>query len=241
VVSVEAEEERMSAAAAPQVGMAKSTMLGRIRTHGPGKGRKIQKRWLALGAAFLIALGALIGVGALLRDPAQESSATGEVAIGGPFRLLDQNGQRVSNQDFAGQHMLIYFGYTFCPDICPLTLANMSAAMEELPPEVAEQVVPIFITVDPGRDTVEQLAAYASSFDPRLVALTGSDAEVKAAARAYRVYFKKAESESGDDYLMDHTSFIYLMGPDGGYETHFGHNASPEAIAEGVRREVAGS
>jgi protein SCO1/2 len=216
-------------------------MLGRIGTRGPGKGGRIQKRWLALGAAFLIAFAALIGIGALLSDPAQESSATGEAAIGGPFRLLDQNGQRVTNQDFAGKHMLIYFGYTFCPDICPLTLANMSAAMEELPPDVAEQVVPIFITVDPSRDTVEQLAAYASAFDPRLVALTGSEAEVKAAARSYRVYFKKVEGENADSYLMDHTSFIYLMGPDGRYEAHFAHNASPEEIGEGIRGEVGGS
>jgi cytochrome oxidase Cu insertion factor (SCO1/SenC/PrrC family) len=221
--------------------MAKGRMLGRIGAHGPGGGRKIQKRWLALGAAFLIALAALIGIGALLSDPAQESSATGEAAIGGPFRLLDQNGQRVTNQDFAGKHMLIYFGYTFCPDICPLTLANMSAAVEELPPDVAEQVVPIFITVDPSRDTVEQLAAYASAFDPRLVALTGSEAEVKAAARAYRVYFKKVEGENADSYLMDHTSFIYLMGPDGRYETHFAHNAAPEEIGEGIRGEIGGS
>jgi cytochrome oxidase Cu insertion factor (SCO1/SenC/PrrC family) len=240
MAGAEAEKEPLSVARMAQAG-AKSRMLGRIRTGGPGKGMRFEKRWLALGAAFLIAFGALIGIGALLSDPAEESSATGEVAIGGPFRLLDQNGQRVSNQDFAGKHMLIYFGYTYCPDICPLTLANMSGAMEELPPEVAEQVVPIFITVDPARDTVEQLAAYAPSFDPRLVALTGSDAEIKAAARAYRVYFKKVEGENADNYLMDHTSFIYLMGPDGRYETHFGHSAPPDEIAKGVESEVAGS
>lgn len=215
-------------------------MLGGIRLTSPGGGRRrIRKRWVALGAAFVLALAALIGVGALLSDPAQETSASGQAAIGGPFRLVDQNGQRVTHGDFAGKYMLIYFGYTYCPDICPMTLANMSVALDELRPERAERVAPIFITVDPQRDTVEQLEAYASSFHPRLVALTGTDAEVKAAARAYRVYFERVEGENGGDYLMDHTSFIYLMGPDGQYRTHFGHTTSPKAIAEGIRQELA--
>lgn len=215
-------------------------MLGRTRPSTPGAAGRISKRWIALAAVFVIALGALIGVGALLTNPGQDPSTRGEAAIGGPFRLTDQNGARVTNQDFAGKYMLIYFGYTYCPDICPMTLSNMTMALEELPPELAEQVVPIFITIDPMRDTVEQLGAYASSFHPRLVALTGTDAEVKAAARAYRVYAKKVDGEGGSDYLMDHSSFVYLMGPKGKYRAHFAHDGSPERMAEGIRRELVG-
>ena len=215
-------------------------MLGRIRTSNAAAAGRIRKRWIALVAAFVIAFLALIAVGALMRSPAEDPTSYGQAAIGGPFRLTDQNGGRVSNQDFAGKYMLIYFGYTYCPDICPMTLANMTAALDELPPDLAEQVVPIFITVDPKRDTVEQLAAYAPAFHPRLVALTGTDAEVKAATRAYRVYFRQAGGEEGGgDYLVDHSSFIYLMGPQGAYRAHFSHDASPERIASGVQRELA--
>lgn len=136
--------------------------------------------------------------------------------------------------------MLIYFGYTFCPDFCPMSLSTMTRALDLLPADQAERVVPILITIDPERDTVAQLAEYAPLFHPRLVALTGSPEAVKDAARAYRVYFSKAGDDSGNDYLMDHSTFIYLMGPDGAYVRHFGHNVSAEEVAQALETALAG-
>ena len=117
--------------------------------------------------------------------------------------------------------MLVYFGYTFCPDLCPLSLANMARALDLLPPEQAEQVVPIFITVDPERDTVEQLADYAPLFHPRLVALTGSARGDRQAAGPIGCIQQGGDADA-NDYLVDHSTFIYLMGPDGRYRRHFG-------------------
>lgn len=198
--------------------------------------RGLQPRWIILGVVLVLALGSLIAVGAVMQRSEIETAASGQAAIGGPFRLTDQNGERVAAKDFQGRWMLVYFGYTFCPDICPTTLATMTAALGELPQDLAEQVVPVFITVDPERDTVEQLKEYAPLFSDRLVALTGTDAEIKAAARAYKVYFSKAPGAgSGEDYAVDHSGFVYLMGPDGSYQTHFSHNASAEEMATRIQ------
>ena len=191
------------------------------------------------GIATLVAIVAVVGL-VWHWDGRQVQTSAGEALIGGPFTLTDQHGARVTEQDFAGRFMLVYFGYTFCPDICPTSLTVMAAALDQLPEAQAEQVVPILITVDPARDTVEQLADYAPLFHPRLVALTGSEEEVREAARAYRVYYHVPE-EDGDAYLVDHSTFVYLMGPDGSYRTHFGIDASPEAMAEAIGEEIAAS
>jgi cytochrome oxidase Cu insertion factor (SCO1/SenC/PrrC family) len=194
---------------------------------------------LLFGAATLVLIVAVAGL-LWHWDARQVQSSAGEALIGGPFTLTDQHGARVTEQDFAGRFMLVYFGYTFCPDVCPTSLTVMAAALDELPDAQADQVVPILITVDPARDTVEQLAAYAPLFHPRLVALTGSEEEVREAARAYRVYYHVPE-EDGDAYLVDHSTFVYLMGPDGSYRTHFGIDAAPEAMAEAIGKEIAAS
>jgi protein SCO1/2 len=199
----------------------------------------VRSRLFALGAATVLAL---VVVGAALwfvLAPATRSMAVGEALVGGPFTLIDQHGVEVTEQDFAGRYMLIYFGYTYCPDFCPMSLSNMANALDLLPPEQAEQVVPILITVDPERDTVEQLAEYAPLFHPRLVALTGDLEQTRQAAKAYRVYFSKAGEAGSDDYLMDHSTFIYLMGPDGRYVRHFSHSATPEEIAAGIEAAIA--
>ncbi len=163
----------------------------------------------------------------------------GTPEIGGSFELRDQSGATRTQADFAGRHMLVYFGYTYCPDVCPTSLSIMSRALDLLEAETGsleDRVVPVFVTVDPARDDVQAMAAYAEHFHPRLVALTGSDQQIAAAAKAYRVYYRKAEDPSVSEYLMDHSSFIYLMGPDGTYVSHFAHNASPQEIAEGLKR-----
>jgi protein SCO1/2 len=155
---------------------------------------------------------------------APPSKATKEpVEIGGPFTLTDQHGHLRTDRDFRGSYMLIYFGYSFCPDVCPAALLKMTdalAKLEKQEPLKAQKIVPVFITVDPERDTPQHLKDYAAHFSPRLVALSGDADALRAVAYPYGVFFAKVPVQGGS-YLMDHTGFIYLMGPDGRYITHF--------------------
>jgi len=170
-----------------------------------------------------------------------ETRSSGTALIGGPFTLTDQNGQARSEADLQGHYSLIYFGYTFCPDICPTSLSTMSQGIDllaESQPAKAAVVLPVFITVDPERDTVEALASYAGHFHPRMLALTGTTAEVAAAAKAYRIYYQKVTEPGATDYLMDHSSIIYLMAPDGTYLAHFTHASTAGDIATGLNELV---
>ena len=166
---------------------------------------------------------------------ADDIGSTVGVTIGGPFTLVDQNGVVRHDTDFRGQLMLIFFGYSFCPDACPTALQNMSAALDDLG-DGAKNVTPIFVTVDPERDTVAQLKRYAANFHPRLVALTGTAEQTMAAARAYRIYYEKNLHGAELDYLVDHSSFIYLMGRDGHYLAHFGPDASADTLAAAIKK-----
>lgn len=188
--------------------------------------------WLIAGALVLGAL-AVGGTSYVLR---LDQEAGGSASIGGPFTLVDQDGNAVTEQDFAGRLMLIYFGYTFCPDVCPTTLQTMSVAMEQLGDD-AKDVAFVFVTVDPKRDTVAQMKSYVSLFKPGPVGLTGSEEQVAAAAKAYRVYYN-LHDEEGDDYLVDHSSFVYLMDREGHYLTHFGPNATPEQMAQKIEEAL---
>ena len=169
------------------------------------------------------------------------AESQGQALVGGPFSLVDHTGARVTDADFAGRSKLMFFGYTYCPDMCPLGLATMAAAYDRLTPEEQARVVPIFVTVDPERDTVEAIADYVDLFHPQMVGLTGTTEETDAAAKAYRVYYRKAESESTADYLVDHSTFTYLMDGENHYVTHFGHDAQPDDLVEGIRRHLAGA
>ncbi|MGI9417484.1 MAG: SCO family protein [Geminicoccaceae bacterium] len=193
-------------------------------------------RLLVIAVTLLLILAGGLGV-AMIWQGANPAGAGGKALIGGPFTLVNQEGELVTEKDFEGRFMLAYFGYTFCPDFCPLGLSTITEALELLPEDEAEKVTPVFFTVDPARDTVAQLADYTPNFHPRLVALTGSDDDVAAAAKAYRIYYSIPE-EQGDDYAVDHSTFIYLMGPDGAYRTHFSHNASPEEVADRLGTEL---
>lgn len=157
--------------------------------------------------------------------------------IGGPFTLVDQTGRTVTEETLEGKWSLIYFGYTYCPDVCPTSLSVMTLTLDKLGP-LADRIRPVFVTVDPERDTVSQLALYHESFHPSFLMLTGSPEQVREAARAYRVYYRRAESDSATDYLMDHSSITFLMDPKGTYATHFGHDATPESMAETLRQRV---
>lgn len=170
--------------------------------------------------------------------PQQESSSAGEALIGGPFRLIDQHGREVTDQDYAGRFMLVFFGFTYCPDMCPMSLGVMSAALDDLSESERGRIAPLFITLDPERDGVEEMESYAALFHPELVALTGTREAVEEAAGAYRVYHARADDAEGD-YLIDHSVFTYLMGPDGRYVTHFGHDTDPADMAARLRRALA--
>lgn len=170
--------------------------------------------------------------------PGETTRVTGEALVGGPFELVNGNGETVTDADFRGEYMLIYFGFTYCPDVCPLDLATMSDALDMLDENRAGNVQPLFISVDPERDTPEVVGQYVQHFHPRLMGLTGTPEQVAEAADAYRVYYRKAEVDGATDYLVDHSSIVYLMGPDGGFLTHFRHGATAEEMAEGIRRHI---
>lgn len=195
-----------------------------------------RRLFILISAAFLVGGAVALGFFALNTPQApQPQLVSGKALIGGPFALTDHNGKRVTDKDFGGKHKLVFFGYTYCPDICPAELQVMSAAMDNLG-DKAKDVTPVFITVDPERDTVEQMKSYVENFHPSLVGLTGSPEEIRKAAKAYRVYYKKTHSESASDYLVDHSSIVYLMSPDGEYLAHFAYGTGPEKMAEGIRK-----
>ena len=165
---------------------------------------------------------------------------TGTALVGGPFTLTDQDGKRVTDQAFRGKYMLIFFGYTYCPDFCPGELQVMSAALDELG-SAGDKIQPIFITIDPARDTVDTMKIYVGNFHPRLIGLTGSEADIAAVAKAYRVYYARAKgSEDKPDYLMDHSTILYLMGPDGKFVKHFSYGTDAKVLAEGLREAISG-
>lgn len=168
-----------------------------------------------------------------------------EAPIVGRFDLVDDEGQKVTEATYRGHYMLVYFGYTYCPDICPTEIAKMSAALDrfaQVSADRAGKVTPVFISVDPERDTQAVLKDYSDHFHPRLVSLTGTPAQLKAAAQAYKVYFAKVfpdeRARETRSYLMDHSSNIYLMGPDAHYLTHFSPGVSAEDIAAELDRRV---
>ncbi len=162
---------------------------------------------------------------------------TGAADIGGPFQLMDHTGKRVTEADFKGRYMLLFFGYTHCPDVCPAELQTMGRAMDRLAAK-GDNIVPVFISVDPERDSPAILKAYVAAFHPSMVGLTGSAAEVKAAAKAYKVYYRKQPGAKPGDtkILMDHTSFIYLVGPDGKVVALIRGGTRPEVLAKELAR-----
>lgn len=193
------------------------------------------KRILVYGLLVVLALA--VGVGARLLFLQDAPLPQPEVKIGGPFALTDHTGKAVTDADYRGKLMLVYFGYTYCPDVCPTGLSNIAHALDMLGAD-ADKVVPLFISVDPERDTTEILAAYVAQFHPKIIGMTGTPEQVADAARAYRAYFSKTKVEGSADYLVDHSAIAYLMGPDGRFRMHFSHGASPEDMAAGIRKNL---
>lgn len=199
-------------------------------------------RWTAIGVGVAV----LAGWAALWLRPdgvvqalraAAGLAAQGGVQVGGPFSLVDQTGTPVTDATWRGRWMLIYFGYTACPDVCPTELQTIVAALDSIGRQAA-QVVPIFITIDPGRDTPGHLADFVKLFDDRLVGLTGTPQQIAAVARAYRVYYARVTPTDSATYLMDHSSFLYLVGPDGTVRAMFRPGTRAQELADAIRSRL---
>ena len=160
-------------------------------------------------------------------------------SIGGRFTLISQDGRPVTDADFRGKNILVFFGFTNCPDVCPLTLNNISRAMVLLGAD-ANKIQPLFISVDPLRDTPNVLRKYLKHFDHRIIGLTGTPKQVVAVQRAYRIFAQRRNAVGGssDDYLMDHTSISYMMGPSGEFKTFFSNGSTPEEFVTKIRQQL---
>lgn len=189
-------------------------------------------RILVLLAAFVAGALALTA-GVMLLAPRE---VTRPSSVGGPFQLIDQNGKTVTDADFRGKPLLVFFGFTHCPDICPTTLFEVSEVLNRLGAE-AEKASAIFVTVDPERDTPEKLKLYLSSFHPRISALSGSEAQIEAIKKAYFVYAKRVPLDGGG-YTMDHTSIVYLMDKQGKFVAPFNLKRDADAAAADLRRRL---
>jgi protein SCO1/2 len=194
-------------------------------------------RLLRIALASLVGLAIAAGIAWWQVRHATQQVETTAAAVGGPFRLTDHTGKAVSDADYRGKHLLIYFGYTFCPDVCPTELSTMAAALDALGP-TAERIQPLFISIDPERDTVAHLAEYVPLFHPRLTGLTGTPEQIRTVTRDFRVYAAKAPGSGGEGYLMDHSSFVYLMGPDGKFVAVFPGGTGPEKMAADIKKRI---
>jgi cytochrome oxidase Cu insertion factor (SCO1/SenC/PrrC family) len=203
---------------------------------------------LALAAAF--AGGVAAGAGWLMwpreaPQPPERSAAElmdvvmwGREPIGGPFALVDHTGAPRTDQDFRGKLLLIYFGFTYCADACPIDLQSIASALDRLGP-LAERVQPLFITVEPERDTPDQLKSYVAQFHPRLIGLTGDPREVRKVLRAYKVYAAKTAPAQRDDPEVDHSSLVYLVDAAGKYIGYFPPGTPADRMVEVVRQQLA--
>ena len=187
---------------------------------------------LLVFSAFLTGLVVFLGV--ILFVSHNQGTGIGPSAIGGPFKLIDQDGKPITDHDMKGRPFLVFFGYTHCPDICPTTLFEMSEVLHAMGKD-ADRINALFITVDPERDTAPVMKDYLSSFDPHLRGATGDRKAIDTAEKEYRVYAKKVPTTNGD-YSMDHTALVYLMDKQGRFVAPFKLNRKPEEAAADLRR-----
>lgn len=193
------------------------------------------KRLLALTSAALLA-------GCSLTDGPSQTSDMPPLAgarIGGPFTLVDQNGKAVRDSDFAGKYRIVYFGYSYCPDVCPVDVQNIALAMRSLDssdPGLSARIVPIFVTVDPVRDTPPVLKQFAAAFYPRLVALTGTPAQIDAVKKSFAIFSQAEPKRADGGYIVNHSRLAYLFGPDGKPLALLPQDKSPQEIVTAIKR-----
>ncbi|MEM7429701.1 MAG: SCO family protein [Pseudomonadota bacterium] len=197
---------------------------------------------ILLAVAAVIALSAFgLSSWILFERLTEEKTISGEGVIavpantGGPFELVSNENKAINQSAFKGKFALVYFGYSFCPDVCPTGLQNVAAGIDKAGAK-ADGVVPVFVTVDPERDTPDQLKQYVDLFHPRMVGLTGSEAQIKDVAKKFRVYYALRKDLDKEDYPVDHSSFTYLMDPDWKLIAVFRHNATPKNIADVLKQ-----
>jgi protein SCO1/2 len=191
-------------------------------------------RLLLILSAFLAGLVLCFTVVLIVTGRGPESFASASAAIGGPFKLTDQNGKPITERDLKGRPSLVFFGFTHCPEVCPTTLFDISEILNRLGPDAAK-VNAVFITVDPERDSPPVLKDYLASFNPRLTGVGGDAEQLAAVAKAYRVYYKKVPLKDGD-YTMDHTAIVYLMDKNGQFVAPFSLKRKPEESVAELRR-----
>ena len=191
-------------------------------------------RYILLISVFL-GLAVLAGM-QLVSPPPAKPLSYGEAQVGGDFSLIDHESQPFTQEQLKGRFALVYFGFTHCPDICPTGLMTITHALEALGKD-AQAIQPVFISVDPERDTPKALSEYLQNFHPSFIGLSGSDEQVKQTAAAFKVYYSKVEQPgSALGYLVDHSGYIFLMGPDGKYLAHFPHNVAEQTLTATLRK-----
>jgi len=198
-----------------------------------------------IAASVALLAGPLVTIAAA-QEPDQARAARlmddlmwGRGSVGGPFEFIDHTGNKRTDAEFRGKLLVVYFGYTYCPDICPTDLTQIGLAMDKLG-AAGDEVQPLFISVDPERDTPGVLAPYVAAFHPRLIGLTGSPAQIRAVADSYKAYYAKYRPTDGGVYLIDHTGFTYLMGRNGEYLGFFPPGTSADRMVEIIRRHLVG-
>nr|XP_006819714.1 PREDICTED: protein SCO1 homolog, mitochondrial-like isoform X2 [Saccoglossus kowalevskii] len=223
-----------------------STRLYTTEGKPSGDGTKDKERekspvtWKSLLVTFGVGAALLLGMKYVKKEKeiAAEKERTktlGKAAIGGPFDLIDHDGKPTSNKDFLGKWVLLYFGFTHCPDICPDELEKMCLAVDKINSiKTIPDITPIFITIDPERDSPQAMKEYCKEFHPNLIGLTGAKEKVEEAARSYRVYYSAGPKDEDNDYIVDHTIIMYLINPEGAFLDYYGQNKNDDEIAGSI-------
>jgi len=205
----------------------------------------------ALNIALGILLGLVLAGGVTVLQIGKDKARVAEMkdaamhpqtpGLGGPFTLINQDGKTITDGDYRGKYLLVYFGYTFCPDMCPTGLTSIAHTLDQLGAD-AVKVQPLFITIDPARDTPAVLKNYVQSFNPSIAGLSGSAEQIAAVAKEYQVYYAREDmDDDSSEYMMDHSSLIYLMDPSGKFIASFPEDVAPETLTNALRNAFGAS